>query len=504
MTARRALVPIALAVGLGVLYVLVTPHSTDLSAQVARQELYRRSGFVPYWTGWYGGVSTTSYSLVTPILLGAFGAIWLGALSVVATAAVVVPLLRDALRPTIGAGAFTVAAYLDVVSGRTTFAVGAVVALAAMLAAERRRTAAAVLLGALATVTSPVAGVLLLVVVAALVVADPDRRLAAVGLGAGIGIGLVVIAIASHGSPSGYQPFSLASFLIATATALVVGLSPVGRRVRWGVAATIVLLAGSYAVHSAVGSNTLRLTTLVAVPVVIAAVELPPLQVAVVALLASYPMVTQLQYDVDRAPVHDYSRSFTAPLVQQLSANPLIRNHRVELVDTATHWPSTYLLPTVMLARGWERQIDESANPIFYGGAPLTAASYRAFLDRNAVGLVAMVTGEPLDYGSTKEAALIRHGLPYLHEVWSSDHWVLYAVTAPTPIVSAPATVVRHTDTGVTVVTPASGRYLLRLRWSPYLVADGGLLTRAPGDNVLLSVRTAGAHRIHARWRWPL
>ena len=78
------------------------------------------------------------YSLVTPPLLGWLGPVWLGALSIVATAVVAVPLLRDARRPVCGRRLLRLAAALDVVSGRTTFALGAVVALAAVLAAERR------------------------------------------------------------------------------------------------------------------------------------------------------------------------------------------------------------------------------------------------------------------------------------------------------------------------------------------------------------------------------
>jgi hypothetical protein len=128
------------ALVLAVLYLLFAPHTADLAGQTAREELFNRSGFVPFWTGWYAGITTTGYSLITPPLLGWFGPVPLGALSIVATALLAVPLLRDARRPSAGAVFFVIAATLDVVSGRTTFAIGATLAIAAVLAADRRRS----------------------------------------------------------------------------------------------------------------------------------------------------------------------------------------------------------------------------------------------------------------------------------------------------------------------------------------------------------------------------
>jgi hypothetical protein len=172
------------------------------------------------------------------------------------------------------------------------------------------------------------------------------------------------------------------------------------------------------------------------------------------------------------------------------------------VVDTATHWPSTYLVRHVALARGWERQVDESRNPLFYGREPLNAATYRRFLDRNAVGLVALATGVSLDYGSTREAALIGRGLPYLRPIWGNDDWHLYAVSRPVPLVTPPAVVTSLDDTGVTLNAPRPGRYLVRLRWSPYLVVNGGKVKHAPNDLVAVTVAHGGRHRVHAQWKW--
>ncbi|MGN6473805.1 MAG: hypothetical protein ACTHK4_09195 [Mycobacteriales bacterium] len=128
----RAAVLVALV--LGGLYVLLAPHTADLAAQTARAQVYRRSGYVPYWTGWYGGTPMAGYSLITPPLLGLFGPVWLGALTIFASSAVAVPLLAACRRPRAGAIAVVVSSGFDVFSGRITFAFGVLVALMALLA----------------------------------------------------------------------------------------------------------------------------------------------------------------------------------------------------------------------------------------------------------------------------------------------------------------------------------------------------------------------------------
>jgi hypothetical protein len=363
------------------------------------------------------------------------------------------------VRPRAGAIAFVIAASLDVASGRTTFAVGSVVALAAVLAVERRSVPFAVGLAALATATSPVAGFLLLVAAVALLIADASRRRPALGLVVGAVVALGVVAVLSEGGPSGYEPFTRTSLLMAVGTTAIVVIAPVGRRLRIAGGVTIVMLLAVYLVHTPVGANATRIAVLVAAPTIVAASRLTrrALTVAAVALAAILPLA-QFHNDLRASTAYDTSRAFVAPLLAQLAVNPLIRDHRVELLDTATHWPSTYLLPELSLARGWERQVDEARNPLFYGRKPLTPQTYRSFLDRNAVGAVAVATGVPLDYGVTREAALLNHGLPYLREIWSNAHWRLYAVDRPMPIISAPARVLRMGDTGLTLTVPRAGK----------------------------------------------
>jgi hypothetical protein len=289
---------------------------------------------------------------------------------------------------------------------------------------------------------------------------------------------------------------------MAAATAAVVAVVPVSARVRVGAVVTIGFLLAAYYVHSPVGANATRIAILVAAPTVLAAASLPDWRLLTAAVVAAGLLpFAQLYNDLSATRADDTSRQFVAPLLRELAKTPAVRRSRVEVVDTATHWPSTYLVRHVALARGWERQVDESRNPLFYGRAPLTPATYRRFLDRNAVGLVALATGVPLDYGATREASLVARGLPYLRPIWHSDHWRLYAVSRPAPLVAPPAVIRSVEDTGLTLSVPKPGRYLVRLQWSPYLVVSGGRVKHAPNDMVTVTVSHAGRHRLHAQWK---
>ncbi|HVS67879.1 MAG TPA: hypothetical protein VHE56_04970 [Mycobacteriales bacterium] len=513
MTQRRWAAPLTVAVMLGGLYVLLAPHTADLAAQTARAQVFRRSGYVPYWTGWYGGTPMAGYSLVTPPLLGLFGAVWLGALTILASAAVAVPLLADCRRPRAAAIAVVVSGAFDVFSGRTTFAAGVVVALVAMLMVERRRPRLAFVVGLLATATSPVAGVLLALVAGATVLAGPRRRVAALSALIGVGVAFAVIALLASGSRGGYEPFTRTSLLLAVGTTLVVMLSPVGRRLRVVGWLTLGLLLGCFLIHSPVGANATRIAVLGAAPALVASARWPKTVLFPAVVVASLLAFGQLVNDMVASGGTVASRGFVAPLKAEVLAQPGIFQYRVEVVAPKTHWPLTYLLPDVAVARGWERQTDEARNRLFYGRAPLTPAAYRDFLDRNAVGYVALPFHSALDYGSVGEGALIRGGLPYLRMIWHNADWQLYAVTDPAPLVervpdhappvASSAEVLAADDTGLTFDVFAPGRYLVRLTWSPYLVASGGHVSRAPHDHVWVRLPGAGHYRLRAVWRWP-
>jgi hypothetical protein len=313
----------------------------------------------------------------------------------------------------------------------------------------------------------------------------------------------VALEVLARGDGGGVQPFSVSSLLMASGTAAVVALLPVSRRVR---AVTLVVMAGllfAFIVPSAVGSNATRIAVLGAAPAIAASARLSWRALVLPLIVASLLPLAQLHNDLAATTHGDSSVSFVAGLRHQLRLNAQAVDHRVEIVDTATHWPSAYLSLGVSLARGWERQIDESRNPAFYDSTDLSRQAYRQFLDRNAVGVVVVARGVPLDYGAITEATLIATGLPFLHPVWSDRHWTMYDVIRPAAMVSSPARVVRQRNNGLVIDAPAAGTYDVRMQWSPYLVVTGGTVIRTTSDQVALRLPRAGRYRLLATWRWP-
>ncbi len=83
---------------------------------------------------------------------------------------------------------------------------------------------------------------------------------------------------------------------------------------------------------------------------------------------------------------------------------------RVEAVPARNHREAVALAPHVHLARGWNRQLDMERARLFYDGS-FSAAAYRAWLDRWAVGFVVLHDGRPDGYAE-EEARLVRSGGP--------------------------------------------------------------------------------------------
>jgi hypothetical protein len=498
------------------------PHDGDLAAQVARANLFGSSGLVPWFAGWYAGFHVGGYSLVTPELMWWLHPAGLGVVCIFATACLAYPLLRAgrALRPCAGAIALTAFQLADLLSGRVTFAAGAVAVMAALLAVERGRTTLAALLALFASLTSPVDGLVAGLVAATyllgpVVAQQPGlarwfgsasdaaagtrshrRHVLAAGLGALAGL---LVMIAMFPDP-GFEPFSFAVMIPALLTSVAIALLPVGPVIRRGAVLSAALVLGCYLIHSPIGTNATRVPLLIGVPAVVAslrtrvAVLLP-----VLGALLIWPSL-ELHHDVSFASDPSSQRSYYSPLIAALQRDPATLDHRVEVVEPRSHWQVVYLEPTVTLARGWERQIDAALNPLFYNGN-LNAVTYRHFLDRNAVSAVALPQGTPLDPASRSEAELVAAGLPYLHQVWSDADWRLYAVSRPTSISrSRAATVTAMTPTGLSFRTKAAATVRLRLRYSPYLTVADGSVSPGAKDEAVVRVQRGGVHDLHAAW----
>ena len=177
----------------------------------------------------------------------------------------------------------------------------------------------------------------------------------------------------------------------------------------------LAVLVGAFVVPSPFGQNALRLGVL-AGPSVLALAHRrrpPVLALAVVGVglvylqwLPAVRAVAEAHGDPStHAAFQDEARDFLERV-----AKP---GERVEVPLTLNHWEAADLAQEVPLARGWERQLDRMANPIFYSGKPLTAAALPrlAARQRRPLGRAAQHPARLLGQGGG-EAAGRRAGLP--------------------------------------------------------------------------------------------
>src|SRR4051812_12858804 len=363
------LLALAVASALGLAYVLWAPLAPDLAAQSARAAAARLTHIGTWWTGWFGGLPLASYSVVVPPVMALLGIPATGALAVVSTAAAGGRLLRDAVRPRTGAVALSVAAAADVLGGRTTFAMGTAVALAAALAFQRRRSELACALCALTVLCSPLAGMFLSIGTVTLLIGMPARRREAAYMCGTLGTVGLALALASPGS--GRMPFSALDLVGALCSTAAVALLCPQRLVRVGAAVLAVTEIMCFLVPSAVGVNVGRLTAVFGAAVVLAFSPWHRLAAVAAALGLTIGPGLDLAHQIQAGRDASAHRAFYRPLVQQLVvrrnlAGPNAAGQRVEVVDPRTHGDASYVAPVVSLARGWYRQADVANNPIFY------------------------------------------------------------------------------------------------------------------------------------------
>jgi len=507
----------AITAACAVAYLIAAPPSPDLAAASYRSSLFSSAGLTLWDNSWYGGHHLLAYSLLAPALGALVGVQPLAAVSMVIATALFA-LLIDGCFPAratrIAAAWFAVGASVALLSSRVPFDLGLAIGLGAALLARRGRMAGALALSALASLASPVAGAFLALAFLTWTLAGPRRAWpAALTVAALVPIALLTLAFPEGGT----QPFVASAFYPALAGVVAIGalIEPsraheaaegARRTVRVGAALYALALAGSYAIPTAVGGNADRLGALAAGPIA-ACVLACASRWRRRALIAMAPLLLYWQAN---APVADYAAAASDPSVHASFYAPLLgelhrlgvgygaRPARIEVVATADHWEARWLAPHVMIARGWERQLDTYRNGLFYEQAePLTAARYRRWLAQEAISYVALPDA-PLDYSAHAEARLVRRGVPYLREVWSSPRWRLFAVEGATPLVSAPAALTGASSDSLSVYAPRPGSYTVRVRFTPYwaVTGAGGCVSRAAGDWTQLRALRAGELRL--------
>ncbi len=470
-------------------YLIAAPPSADLAAATYRAQTFSRAGFVLWDNAWYGGHDLLAYSVLAPALSALLGARALIALCAVIAAALFAT-IAEALF-TRGAAVlasvwFAVGLGAELLAGRVPYVLGLAIALASLLAFQRKHVLAAILLACASSLASPLAGGFLALAGVALALAD--KRGLALAASA-----LAPIAVLAAVFPEGgYEPFSASAAwpqLVGLAL-LAIAVPRDWRLLRVGILLYLIAMLAAFVLHTPVGGNAERLGALFAGPLMAGVLwERRRALLVVLAPVLLYwqvatPVSDLVKVNGDASVAAAYYKPLAAE-VDHLSAGVPVR---VEVPMTGAHWESSLIDVAasrrgygIVLARGWERQLDTRYAAVFYR-SPLRASAYRAWLQENAVSYVALPDVR-LDESALAEAALIRHGLPYLRELWRSAHWRLFAVLGARPLATPPAHVSSVGVDSFTLLAPAPGAYIVRLRFSPYwaLTSGRGCVREAPG-----------------------
>jgi hypothetical protein len=293
--------------------------------------------------------------------------------------------------------------------------------------------------------------------------------------------------------------FSLAGLYIT-------GASPRARSLRMLFVVYLSLNLVAFLLQSPIGSNATRLFAIAGAPMLWLAANISRRRsrLVVVPLLA-VAMALQVgpwvrdAYSAWNNPAAD--AAYWEPALEFLRGHQGAE-YRVEAVATWGHWDAYYLARRrVPLARGWYRQDDFPQNQALYQGDTLTASRYQAWLRSLGVRYV-LLPDTALDYSSGDEAKLLRSGLSGLVIAGRTKHWTFYELPNATPILTGPvgvhAKVVALDAEQVWLYFDQPGRFLLRVRYSPYWRPTAGeaCLASAPNGMTEVTVKRAGFLRL--------
>jgi hypothetical protein len=506
--------PSAIALALGVLYLVLEPRPGDLAVHVFRAELFGREG-VTIWNGhWYGGHHTPAYSVLTAPLSWLLGPRLVLVMSCVACAALFERLARGHFGPErarlgalwLGLGTVTLLA-----TSRLPFALGTALGLAAALALQRGRPRAAVAFAFLSTLASPVAGLFtVLAGLAYAVTAGRDRARRRSGAAVALAALAPALFLPVAFPEGGWAPFPFGAYLpipLFCAACLLV-LPREERALRAGALLYALGATLAVAVETPMGGTASRLGMLFGGPVLLCAAwdrlrrgSLPLLALAAAGFgLLGYWQWTSAIRDIDKALADPAAESgYFEPLRQFLATLPDQR--RIEIPFTSSRWENAEVAPLFPLARGWQRQLDTGRNPVFYRGG-LNRLTYASWLAENAVRYVALPSAKP-DRSSYAERALIERGQPYLRLRWRSDHWRVYEVLLAAPLVipegGANVVLEQLGSDELLLDVKRAGAALVRVRWTPYWFAAGGCVERA-GEWTRVIAERRGFMRLSTRF----
>jgi hypothetical protein len=545
---RFLLVPLAVAAVLSLAYLVIAPLSADHAAQTFRTELFERAGPVLWNNYWFGGHHLPTYSVIAPALGSWIGFRLMGVAAVLGTVALYSAIVYRhwGERALAGAVWFSAAATVSLFSGRLTFALGVLLAVAAVFAAQRGRRALSLVLALSVALASPVAALFLACCGAAHWIhsllptgdqapadagdqtpagvsgqapagaRDPgpganqghDRRGLEIAVASFFTAGFIALLFPGGGD----EPYVWTSFVPAVGLTLAAAaLLPRSERlVRTGMLVYALALAGAFVIATPMGGNANRLGVLLVGSLFLCAswplrFERLDLRTGATALLLPllllwqfYPMLRDLELVHEDPAV---AASFYAPVETALGPRLEREPARVEVLPIDSHWESARLAPAIPLARGWERQTDRRLNRLFYRES-LSPQRYLRWLRSLAVGYVAVPQGTPLDYAAEREAELIATEPPFLKEMEPVPGWRLYRVLGATPMVERPANLSEFSADAFAVSAPVAGSFRVRVRWTPYwrVSAGAGCVSRSFGGWTLVEASRPGTVEVEARF----
>jgi len=485
------------------------PPGVDLPSHVFQTWLYSHAGFNLWNNYWYAGrYEFVTYSVLYYPVASVIGQ----ALATTVAAAVLAGSFASVSRREWGSAAtgpsITFAAtapFILMIGGLYPFLAGAAAGGAAVVCVQRRWRVGFGL-AVLATLGfSPLAFALLTAVLAAALLGQPrpgvalrSHRAAFVAVVAVF----VVAVLMERAFPSGaWYPYDLTDAGIVFGFSLVglyiTGSSPRARSLRMLFACYLALNLVAFLLKGPIGSNSSRLFVIAGAPLLWLAANvsrersrLVVLPLLAIALALQVGPFVRDAYSSWGDPASD--ASYWKPAERMLATHG-DAEHRVEVVATRGHWEAYYLAKHgIPLARGWFRQDDFPQNGPLYSD-DLTASKYRRWLRSLGVHYV-LLSDASLDYSAIREAALLRSGRSGLVAVAHTAHWTMYALPHPTSLVSPPpgakARLVTLAQGRVDLWTSGPGRYLVRVRSSPYWVASPSLTCVGTSRDGMTTVTT--------------
>ncbi len=499
MTPKR-IAPTLVAAAFAIAYVIISPPSLDLAAHLLRAKLFSAEGFGIWNNWWYAGHDVPGYSVLFPPIAALLTPQIAAGIATTGTAALFEPLARRHFGPDAWLGAvwFGAGTAMNLFTGRLTFAFGLLPAMAMALALQRRRTGLAVLMAVLSALASPVAALFAALAAGAYAIGRfaGDRELRAALPGGAVRRRRPAAGgDAVGGFPRGRKRAVHAGHPVAhpghrTAGAVCHPAAGMDAARRGGPVCARVHRRLRHLDSGGEQRGTARAARCRAAGGADLVAAAGRLAGGGGAALALFPVAgaDPGRPDLGRRPL---GLGRLLPAAALVLGEPPGPPFRVEIPFTRFHWEAYQVAPRFPLARGWERQLDIKYNHLFYGGV-LDAATYEAWLHQLAVRYVA-VPDASLDFSAHREVALIDGGLPYLHLVFRSSHWRVYAVANPTPMVSPGATLDALGPNSVTIDAQRPGPVLVRVRFSPYWKLGQGTGCVAPaGQFTQLNLRRPG------------